>query len=236
MVDLIEHPRDANSDNYINSFKSANSDININSFGEEKINYITNRDMDNIIDNVNSYDDACSTPSKLVQLIHFNEKHPENHNLKLRENMAYVFNGENWVIATKNQSINNLIDKCYNIIVSYYNRRKILYKKKNDIIKQKKVLLQKYPLFKKEILHKIRYIETLPIYVSPVILRNSTESYDNTIFDLYYNNFLFEYFECFNKKVKLENSDSIDNTELNELEVNIQTLQGKESSLLIEAV
>ena len=150
--------------------------------------------------------------------------------------MAYVFNGENWVIATKNQSINNLIDKCYNIIVSYYNRRKILYKKKNDIIKKKKVLLQKYPLFKKEILHKIRYIETLTIYVSPVILLNSTESYDNTIFDLYYNNFLFEYFECFNKKIKLENSDSIDNTELNELGVNIQTLQGKESSLLIEAV
>tara|TARA_B110000208_G_scaffold25086_1_gene32275 strand:- start:6326 stop:6973 length:648 start_codon:yes stop_codon:yes gene_type:complete len=214
------------------------SELTINSFGQEKINYITNRDMDNIIDNVNSYEDACSTPSKLVRLIHFNEVHPENHNLKLKQNTdtAYIFDGDKWVITEKNKSINNLIDKSYNIIVSYYNRRKILYKKKNDIIKQRTVLLHKFPLFKKEILHKIRYIETLPIYVSPVILRNSQSEYDTTIFDLYYDNFLFDYFELFNRKVKLENLPYKNIEELKSSEVSIQKLIEKEAKLRTVAV
>ena len=177
---------------------------NLRAFGSEDVSYIGLSDMDKIIDSVKSYNDACSTPSLLVRLIHFHEDHPENHNLKLENDMAHIYNGTEWEIKDKRESINILVDKAFSMIVSYYNRRKKLYREKNKIICKQKELYERYPELKDEIHKELKIIENAPIVIEPILSANMSDELDlsDSIFGLYSNDFLQEYFAA--RKLEIE--------------------------------
>tara|TARA_B100001093_G_scaffold478490_1_gene506709 strand:- start:26 stop:919 length:894 start_codon:yes stop_codon:yes gene_type:complete len=187
-----------------------NNSVKLNAFGTENLEYIKNSDMDEIIDNVKSYDEACSTPSQLVRLIHFHPEHPENHNLKLKDGSAYIYNGDKWDIRDKEQSINILVDKAFNMIVSYYNRRKKLYREKNKIITKQKELYEQYPELKDEIYKKLKIVEEAPIVIEPILSNNINDDIElkDSIFGLYSNDFLQEYFDARNKEIELSKSEN----------------------------
>ena len=191
--------------------------VKLNAFGVENLEYIKSIDMDNIIDNVKSYDEACTTPSQLVRLIHFHSDHPENHNLKIKDGSAYIYDGLKWNIKEKETSINILVDKAFNMIVSYYNRRKTLYREKNKIIKTQKELYDRYPELKDEIYKKLKIIEDTSIVIEPILSPNINDDMDlsDTIFGLYSNDYLQDYF----KTCKLELELTKNNTDPIELEL-----------------
>ena len=207
--------------------------VKLNAFGAENLDYIKNSDMDNIIDSVKSYDEACSTPSQLVRLIHFHQEHPENHNLKLKDGSAYIYDGEKWDVRDKEESINILVDKAFNMIVSYYNRRKKLYREKNKIITKQKELYEQYPELKDEIYKKLRIVEEAPIVIEPILSNNIDDDIElkDSIFGLYSNDFLQEYFDARNMEIQLSKSDE-NSEELEELRKKIDKLDKEEEKVI----
>lgn len=207
--------------------------VKLNAFGAENLDYIKNSDMDNIIDSVKSYDEACSTPSQLVRLIHFHQEHPENHNLKLKDGSAYIYDGKKWDVRDKEESINILVDKAFNMIVSYYNRRKKLYREKNKIITKQKELYEQYPELKDEIYKKLRIVEEAPIVIEPILSNNIDDDIElkDSIFGLYSNDFLQEYFDARNMEIQLSKSDE-NSEELEELRKKIDKLDKEEEKVI----
>lgn len=117
------------------NIKSAGQEeVQLNAFGEEQTSYISQTIMDKILDNVHSYNDACDSPSQLVKHIYFHPDHPENHNIKLKDDRALIYDGIHWNPVSKGEYINILINKSYNFIINYYNYRKAVYKLKNRIV------------------------------------------------------------------------------------------------------
>ena len=123
---------------------------------------------------------------------------------------AYIYDGEKWDIRNKEESINILVDKAFNMIVSYYNRRKKLYREKNKIITKQKELYEQYPDLKDEIYKKLRIVEEAPIVIEPILSNNIDDDIElkDSIFGLYSNDFLQEYFDARNKEIELSKSEN----------------------------
>ena len=206
---------------------------NLNAFGAENVEYINADDMDTIIDNVKSYDEACTTPSQLVRLIHFHEDHPENHNLKLKDGSAFIYNGTEWDVKEKVESINILVDKAFNMIVSYYNRRKTLYREKNKIIKKLKELYERYPELKDGIYRKLKIIENTPIVIEPILSANINDEIDltDTIFGLYSGDYLEEYFGGYKQELELNKGEN-NEIELEKIRKRLNELDKEEEKII----
>jgi len=206
---------------------------NLNAFGAENVEYINGDDMDTIIDNVKSYDEACTTPSQLVRLIHFHEDHPENHNLKLKDGSAFIYNGTEWDVKEKVESINILVDKAFNMIVSYYNRRKTLYREKNKIIKKLKELYERYPELKDGIYRKLKIIENTPIVIEPILSANINDEIDltDTIFGLYSGDYLEEYFGGYKQELELNKGEN-NEIELEKIRKRLNELDKEEEKII----
>ena len=92
--------------------------IVINPFGKENTSYITKNYITKIIDE-GPYD---SIP-KLLEYIHFNPKHKENHNIKItnkKQPYAQVFDGNKWLLKDKKQTIDEMSDKAYTLLNAHY--------------------------------------------------------------------------------------------------------------------
>ena len=92
--------------------------IVINPFGQENTSYITSEYIKKII-NEGPYD---SIP-KLLEYIHFNPKHKENHNIKItnkKQPYAQVYDGKNWLLKDKKQTIDHMSDKAYSLLNEHY--------------------------------------------------------------------------------------------------------------------
>lgn len=188
------------------------SGIPINPFGKENTSYISVKDMDSIIDDVESYDEACSTPSKLIKLIHFNPDHPENHNLKIKDEEVFIYNGSGWLTEDKVTTINKLVQKSYNMIGNYYNRRKILFLKRNIILREKKKLIEKFPSLESNINNLLKDITSVQLDINPILQNGDFEKirYKKTIIDVYTSEFLNSYFKI---KYDLHNVVNLDKKE-----------------------
>tara|TARA_B100000963_G_scaffold212111_1_gene184843 strand:- start:894 stop:1652 length:759 start_codon:yes stop_codon:yes gene_type:complete len=175
----------------IENLKDERNDAN--AYGFENTSYITATDMDKILDSVKSYDDACATPGELVKLIHFNVDHPENRNLVMNDNGdTCIFDGKDWRVIDKDTFHNAVVDRAFNMITNYYERRRELYKLKNNLLRVQYELLETNPNFRDEIASKIRKIEDTQILVSPILCPNHPKKpsdkdlkYEVTIFDIY---------------------------------------------------
>lgn len=99
--------------------------ININAFGEENLQYLDNKMILNCINAVYK-----SIP-EIVEKIHFNPCHPENHNIKITNKKlpyASVMGANNkWQLVDRNDAINKMISHGYDILDDSYrdNREKI---------------------------------------------------------------------------------------------------------------
>ena len=91
-----------------------NYNIYLNAFGEEKIDYITKK----IIKQLVSREPLNSVP-KLIEHIHFNPEHSENHNIYIpnkKQSFANIYNGEKWVLKNKKAVIEDMTSKAFDII------------------------------------------------------------------------------------------------------------------------
>ena len=95
-----------------------NTSIVLNAFGKENTSYITAEYLTKLIK-----DGPIETIPKLLEHIHFNPDHTENHNIKIpnrKQGYAEIYNGESWQISDKRQTIEAMSDKAYNIINTHY--------------------------------------------------------------------------------------------------------------------
>lgn len=101
-----------------NNVHTTNQYILINSFGNENTSYITPKIVNKLISN-----GPLTTIPKLLEYIHFNPEHKENHNVKIpnkKQNYAQIYNGKEWEYRDKRRTIRDMSDRAYNIINSYY--------------------------------------------------------------------------------------------------------------------
>lgn len=93
--------------------------INLKNFGSENMDYLT-------MDFLNS----CLISNDIVPLIenlHFDKEHPENHNVKLKSSkkeLMEVYSNGNWMIADTDETLNELITKGYRVLSSHSKRNK----------------------------------------------------------------------------------------------------------------
>jgi len=60
---------------------------------------------------------------KLLEHIHFNPEHTENHNVKIpnkKQPYAEIFNGSTWDITDRKQTIEVMTDNAYNLLNTHY--------------------------------------------------------------------------------------------------------------------
>ena len=87
--------------------------INVNSFGKENLSHITDDDYEKYL---NGFFKGFLN---FIEKIYFDDRVPENHNICLtnvRSKYAYVYENNNWVLKEKNEIVDKLITKKYNIL------------------------------------------------------------------------------------------------------------------------
>jgi len=97
----------SNSNN--NSHNTTNNIININNYGDEDTKYITSDYIMKLLKNR----PAKAIP-ELIKYTHFNEAHPENHNIKItnkKEPYIKVRKNDKWELQDKDATITDLIDR-----------------------------------------------------------------------------------------------------------------------------
>jgi hypothetical protein len=115
---ILRNPIFANIDNLENVSKldkSKNlkiSNINLNNFGYENLNFIT---KDNIYESIKE----CSfieLLNRYINFLHFDNNHPENHNIKYTENIISIYDNFEWKTCEINKVLINTIKNIYIII------------------------------------------------------------------------------------------------------------------------
>ena len=94
--------------------------IHINNFGTENIEYIT----DNYLKAL--FDMPYTAVSRLIQNIHFNPEHPENHNIKITNKklpFIAIWNGSKWVMRDKQSILIDILDKGFTILDNSYHEK-----------------------------------------------------------------------------------------------------------------
>ncbi len=92
--------------------------IVLNAFGNESTEYINSATVKQILDQ-----GAITSIPKLVQMLHFDPEHLENHNVRIpnrKENIAKIWDGTKWVYHDKQRTITTMTNKAYNIINTHY--------------------------------------------------------------------------------------------------------------------
>ena len=95
-----------------------NINIHLNAYGKENLDYITDTVMLRCINHI-----TRSIPM-LVSKIHFDPKHPENHNIKITNHrLPYVKvlnKKKQWEYANREQTVVNMIGKSYSMLEITY--------------------------------------------------------------------------------------------------------------------
>tara|TARA_B100000963_G_scaffold7622_1_gene6011 strand:+ start:4170 stop:4994 length:825 start_codon:yes stop_codon:yes gene_type:complete len=95
-----------------------NTSIVLNAFGNENTSYITSEYIKGLINS-----GPMNSIPKLLQHIHFNPEHQENHNVKIpnkKQSYAEIFNGSTWDIQDRKQTIEVMTDNAYNLLNTHY--------------------------------------------------------------------------------------------------------------------
>lgn len=120
----------------VNNIQNQNIQQNfmiINNFGQENMDYISN-----------DFLSACLLNNNIVPLIeslHFDKEHPENHNVKMKsmryELMEQYVDGK-WIVTDKEETLDELINKGYRVL-KYYSR-----KNKQDLLNNRELDEEEY--------------------------------------------------------------------------------------------
>ena len=99
-----------------------NITININAFGNENMDYIDDKSILSCIDRVYK-----SIPS-LLEKIHFDPEHPENHNIKItNKKLPYASvmgNNKKWRTVDRKDAIDTMVSNGYNLLDEKYTEHK----------------------------------------------------------------------------------------------------------------
>ena len=96
-----------------NVTNNTNNIIVVNNYGKENTDYLTVDKIKKLLDR--PYDSV----QELIKMLHFNEEHPENHNVKItnkKEPYALVWNDPIWELRKKKTVVKDLVDKGYMMI------------------------------------------------------------------------------------------------------------------------
>jgi 23S rRNA pseudoU1915 N3-methylase RlmH len=99
-----------------------NVNITVNSFGSENIDHITDQIICKLIKTA-----PFTCVPQLIEKIHFDPEHPENHNIKITNkklNYAEIVKDNKWITANKKKVIDDVIQKSYDILDEKYNDNK----------------------------------------------------------------------------------------------------------------
>ena len=100
-----------------NSNNTVHNTININNYGSENLEYLNKDYLTKLLNT------AFTAIPKLIEKIHFNPKHPENHNIKItnkKQPYVKVRNNDKWELKDKKETLENLVDDKYNILEDHY--------------------------------------------------------------------------------------------------------------------
>ena len=92
---------------------SNNTIIVVNNYGKENTDYLTAAKIAKLLNR--PYDSI----QELIKMLHFNNEHPENHNVKItnkKEPFALVWNDPIWEIRKKKSVVKDMVDKGYTMI------------------------------------------------------------------------------------------------------------------------
>ena len=108
----------SNNINITNSQVNSNNTIIINNFGNENLSYIDKDLLQKLV--IPPYPAIV----KLNEIIHCNEEHPENNNIKISNingKFLQVYENNAWVHKAKQEIIPAIVDKSYDMIDECYN-------------------------------------------------------------------------------------------------------------------
>jgi len=117
-VELLLKNASLTNTNISNKTKNKTNNINkgivnnivINNYGSENIDYITFNRFVKLLET------PLSAISKLIELKHFNDKHPENHNIKItniHDKFAKIYKDKKWLVSNKKDIIQDLVENGY---------------------------------------------------------------------------------------------------------------------------
>ena len=152
----------------LNSIENQNVNIVVNSFGHENIDHLTYQIICKLIKTA-----PFTSVPLLIEKIHFDPEHPENHNIKITNkklNYAEVVKNNKWVTANKKKVIDDVIQKSYDLLDEKYTDNK------DDISEKRQERFQnfqeKYEQADEELLRNIKNDVDL-------LLINDTNEYKN---------------------------------------------------------
>ena len=94
------------------------NNIIINNYKSENTEYITNRVLQKIL----MMGPVLAVP-RLMRYLHFNKKHPENHNLaitNIQSKFAHVRNNNMWQVRLLNELLEELVSSKFNMLDEYF--------------------------------------------------------------------------------------------------------------------
>jgi len=114
-IELLKTEKNYNTTNNIkNQNNTTNNIININCFGNENMDYITDKVILHCMNKIYG-----SIPL-LIEKIHFDPEHPENHNIQIPNKKlphAKIMNNKReWQIVQKKEAIDTMIDNGYSLL------------------------------------------------------------------------------------------------------------------------
>ena len=111
-----------NNNNSTNNIETQNINIIINAFGNENTDYIDDKAILACIGRVYK-----SIPS-LLEKLHFDPKHPENHNIKItNKKLPYASvmgNNQKWKTVDRKDAIEKMVTNSYNMLDEKYTENK----------------------------------------------------------------------------------------------------------------
>tara|TARA_B100001057_G_scaffold370493_1_gene374390 strand:+ start:276 stop:1103 length:828 start_codon:yes stop_codon:yes gene_type:complete len=117
----------------INNYSMSNSNnsqnnLNLNNFGEENLDMITDKFLKKSIE----YPFAGLT--KMIEKIHFNEKFPENKNVRMlnkKGNKLQIVDKGKWKYVDKGETFRRLVDNKNSSMEEFYEDNKVIFSKIN---------------------------------------------------------------------------------------------------------
>ena len=132
-----------------NNQKIINNNIVVNNFGDENLEYLS----DKMIGNLLAYPKSCIP--KLIKQIHFNPNHPENHNIRIKNKKlkyAEVKENNQWKLKHKKTVLDDLVDFGYITLEEFKDDKDSL---DDLLIKGFNKMMQGYGKSKKDIIEKV---------------------------------------------------------------------------------
>lgn len=123
-----KQPYPYNTVNIENQSIQQNFIFNVKNFGSENMDYLSHEFLTSCL--------ITNNIVPLIESIHFDAEHPENHNIKMKslryELMEQYVDGK-WIVTDKEETLDELINKGYRVLKYHSRKNKQLMIENNDI-------------------------------------------------------------------------------------------------------